>query len=189
MRQKMFVTKEQLERDYKEFKSCLKIARKYGVSKPTCLRWFKHFKVQLNKRVSPVGEIASLAKQGKSSREIASILNKSQNYIAEIARENDIRLNNKYHKGYITTHNDYIKRMVKGFHPYKDSKGYVSEHRLVMEKHLGRFLELSLHVHHINGNKKDNRIENLKLMSLTDHKKYHRTLQLQKDANYKQEIV
>jgi len=59
-------------------------------------------------------------------------------------------------------------------HPLARSKGYVCEHRLVMEKKLGRYLDKKELVHHINGKKDDNRLENLELFSsLGKHINFH----------------
>ena len=68
----------------------------------------------------------------------------------------------KHHDGYV-----YV---LKPDHPYANHQGYVFEHRLIMEQHVGRYLIPNIDdVHHINGIKDDNRIENLQLLLHGNH--------------------
>lgn len=57
---------------------------------------------------------------------------------------------------YVRKSDGYVEEWVAG-------RGYVKQHRLVMERMLGRSLERFEHVHHRNGNRADNREKNLEL--------------------------
>lgn len=61
---------------------------------------------------------------------------------------------------------------------YVSRKKYIREHRLVMEKHIDRKLSSKEVIHHIDGNKANNRIDNLLLFATQkEHQKFHRAEQ------------
>lgn len=71
-------------------------------------------------------------------------------------------------KGGKNIHNGYVRLRI-------DGKDFL-EHRIVMEKHLGRKLTSKEHIHHINHNRSDNIITNLKLMTISEHMYLERKL-------------
>ena len=58
-------------------------------------------------------------------------------------------------------------------HPRANYSGYVKRHVLVWEQHHGRFLPDGWVVHHISGERSDNRQENLKAFTVSDHLRFH----------------
>lgn len=62
----------------------------------------------------------------------------------------------------------YILRKVSG-HPNANGRGYYLEHRLVIEESLKRLLAKDEIVHHIDGNRKNNELSNLKVITQSEH--------------------
>lgn len=134
--------------------------------------------------------VLELYANGMSQREIAEKLNVGQASISRYLKEHGdgvkrFNLNTKLDKspswkgGRTLTRGGYV--LVKApEHPKATNAGYVLEHVLVMEEHLGRCLNYISKghrqneiVHHVNGQKQDNRIENLRLMTSSEHMTLH----------------
>lgn len=58
-------------------------------------------------------------------------------------------------------------------HPRVNNRGYIPRSRFVIESDLGRFLQSDEEVHHIDGNKLNDRLENLVVLSKVEHAKLH----------------
>jgi len=84
---------------------------------------------------------------------------------------------NHYHwGGGISTAHGYVTVHSPG-HPAANKRGQVYKHRLIMEQNLGRYLLPGEIVHYKDGNKKNNRPENLQLFpSDKEHRRFHRGL-------------
>jgi hypothetical protein len=72
--------------------------------------------------------------------------------------------------------NGYIRVILRPNDPFigmTGSRRQVVEHRLVMAKSLGRCLDEGEQVHHKNGIRDDNRLENLELLTKSEHSRLH----------------
>lgn len=90
------------------------------------------------------------------------------------SRPDMIGANNILWQGGRKKHHGYIQ-ILKPDHPFCNKQGYVFEHRLVVERQIGRYLKTKKEViHHINGTKDDNCKENLMaFINESAHQRFH----------------
>jgi len=68
-------------------------------------------------------------------------------------------------------------------------KTKIAEQRKVMQDHLGRSLKSYEQVHHMNGDKLDNRVENLMILTASDHTSHHQSIRKQEIDKLKKRIL
>lgn len=123
--------------------------------------------------------------EGKTDSWIAEQIGCAHGHVSRICKKHGIRTHRtgprsgpghpEWKGGTIVDKDGYILEYCPG-HPYARNSGYVLQHRLVMEQHLGRYLEPNEVVHHKTPNKQDNLIENLELFSKnSEHLKHELT--------------
>lgn len=84
-------------------------------------------------------------------------------------------------KGYFVHPEGYVYLYMPN-HPDSISNGMILEHRYVMEQKIGERIDKDMIVHHINGDRADNRPSNLQLMTKSEHHKFHAQERSRDDA-------
>lgn len=168
--------------DYEEGMTFKKLSEKYG-----CGDWALRYLVKRSgaKRRSNGGQLRKLTAMERDEiirlyvdanwpqAAIGAKFNMSQIVISRFLRSQGIDCGAKageehgsWKGGLVETQGGYLQRLVPPDHEFASMRtvtGYILEHRLVMAKHLGRPLYPTETVHHIDGNTKNNNIDNLQL--------------------------
>lgn len=131
---------------------------------PTRYRCLVNFDVQWTEK-NNAGKSKALVSITCPTCQIARgvAINDVRNFIRGVRKGNFPGIHRKCaYSGMIVDGQGY-RRIYIGHNSEKNQAVYVLEHRLVMEQKLGRPLEPNETVHHINGDRLDNRPENLQL--------------------------
>jgi DNA-binding CsgD family transcriptional regulator len=178
-------TEQQILAEYASGERASVIAKRHGINRKTVLisvrrngGTIRDQRSASGRPIVPpesyVGKVLALRAKGLSQYAIGRQLRMSQAVISRVLRQNGLptalrpegATHGMWKGGRTVTGEGYVQCMVSTddpMAPMRSRSGYVLEHRLVVARAIGRPLQPRETVHHINGDRKDNRLENLQL--------------------------
>lgn len=166
------ITPCQMCASYEAGMTIKQLSKMSGVCVGTVFNILKNTNCKMRKRGHPVGFIQPkewAVRSGISRRGMEKSA-ETRKRISEGKKRHYNGMNGYGHTKKNTT--GYIKAYAPD-HPRAYSDGYMLEHVMIMERVIGRYLNPNEVVHHINGDKTDNRVENLMLMDRSEHISMH----------------
>lgn len=158
--------KDQARQLRSEGVSVCEIARRLGISKGTVSPLVANVRLTEEQRAALKVRTLSISPEQRRLNGIKGGTRCQELHGSKIIK--NLVFNTKADPNVIRRHEDgnYVRLVLPG-------NIRISEHRYIMEQYLGRSLRTDEHVHHRNENGRDNRLENLELLTNVEHALRH----------------
>lgn len=180
-----FTKEALLDLHYGKNLSTTEIAKIYNCHRDTVCLALKRYGIEPRGKIrKPLSEdlkanlIVLYVEQKLSTRTIGKILGRTHDYVSDKLKELGIVVDDRITalqsernpdwKGGKTISQGYVEISSRAIQPKRKR-----EHQIVMESYIGRELKANEVIHHIDGNKQNNNINNLALMDRSAHARLH----------------